>query len=54
MAKNPHRHENPELHLSVIQRARSRAAGVHGDRRMKRLRDRGALRRAAIKEQLTR
>lgn len=49
-----HRHENPDLHRSIIERARSGAAGVHGDRRTKRLRDRGSRRRAAIKDQLTR
>lgn len=52
--KNPHRHENPALHRSMIERARSGAAGAHGDRRTKRLRDRGARRRSAIKDQLAR
>ncbi|GAA1491005.1 hypothetical protein [Brachybacterium sacelli] len=52
VAKNPHRHENPDLHRSMIERARSGAAGVHGDRRTKRRRDRGAKRRAAINDQM--
>lgn len=54
MARIPHAHENPALHRSVVERARSGAAGVHGDRRTKRRRDRGAKRRAAIKDQLAR
>lgn len=53
-SKNPHRHQNPALHRSAIERARSGAAGVHGDRRTKRLRDRGARRRDAIRDQLAR
>jgi hypothetical protein len=36
---------------SAAERARSSAAGTHGDRRTKRLRDRGARKRAAVREQ---
>lgn len=42
---------NPEMARAMRQRRSSNAAGTHGDRRTKRLRDRGARRRAAIRDQ---
>ena len=50
--KNKHaRTANPEMARAMHQRRTSNAAGTHGDRRTKRLRDRGARRRAAIRDQ---
>ena len=41
---------NPALAAANAERARSNAAGTHGDRRTKRLRDRSNARRAAIND----
>lgn len=49
-ARNVHAHENPALHRASIERARSGAAGTHGDRRTKRLRSRAAQNAAAIRD----
>lgn len=51
-AKTTHRSTaNPELARAMRALRSSGAAGTHGDRRTKRLRDRGARRRAAIRDQ---
>lgn len=42
---------NPDLADAMRELRRSSAAGPHGDRRTKRLRDRAAIRRAAVAEQ---
>lgn len=41
---------NPAFALAMQELRRSSAAGTHGDRRTKRLRDRGAQKRAALRE----
>lgn len=43
---------NPELARAMHGKRSSSAAGIHGDRRTKRLRDRSARRRSAIRDQL--
>lgn len=42
---------NPDLDAAMRGKRSSGAAGLHGDRRTKRLRDRGARRRKAIRDQ---
>jgi hypothetical protein len=49
MAKYQH-HANPELSKAMHEIARSGAAGIHGDRRTKRNRDRSSQRRNAIRD----
>lgn len=49
--KPKRRTANPELARAMRDLRSSGAAGVHGDRRTKRQRDRGARRRAAIRDQ---
>lgn len=50
--KTTHRRTaNPELAEAMRAKRSSNAAGPHSDRRTKRLRDRGARRRAAISDQ---
>lgn len=46
-----HRTANPELAEAMRGKRGSSAAGPHGDRRTKRLRERGARRRKAISDQ---
>lgn len=53
-ARNKTKHvrtANPELARAMHALRSSSAAGTHGDRRTKRLRDRGSRRRAAIRDQ---
>jgi hypothetical protein len=51
MSKNRYRPEaNPDRIDRVLARRRSNAAGIHGDRRLKRLRTRGNVRVSLRKE----
>lgn len=49
---NPHKHSNPQYAWEMHGLRSSNAAGVHGDRRTKRLRDRSARKRAALRDQM--
>lgn len=43
--------ENPEMHRAMVGKRTSGAAGVHGDKRDKRARTRGAKKRRALGDQ---
>lgn len=50
---NPHRRSNSRYAREMHDLRSSNAAGVHGDRRTKRLRDRGSRKRAALRDQMS-